>query len=112
VSQVSVTINGRPYLIYCDDGQEANLTRLGAYVDKRVGQLAAALGKKIDEDRLLVMTTLLIADELSDVITELDALKKERTVAGERRKAESDAAQAVEGLAARLEDIAAKLERP
>ena len=112
MSQVSVTINGRPYLISCDDGQEANLTRLGAYVDKRVGQLAAALGKKIEEDRLLVMTTLLIADELSDVITELDRLKTEKAVEGERRKAESTAAQAVEDLATRLEGIAARLERP
>lgn len=112
MSQVSVTINGRPYLISCDDGQEANLTRLGSYVDKRVGQLAAALGKKVEEDRLLVMTTLLIADELSDAVTELDLLRKERSVEGERRRAEGAAAQAVEGLAARLEDIAARLERP
>ena len=111
VSQVSVTINGRPYLISCDDDQEANLTRLGAYVDKRVGQLAAAIGKKVDEDRLLAMTTLLIADELSDVITELDRLKKEKAVDGARKQAETAAAQVAESLVAKLEDIAARLER-
>lgn len=111
VSQVSVTINGRPYLISCDDGQEANLTRLGAYVDKRVSQLAAAIGKKVDEDRLLAMTTLLIADELSDAMTELDHLKKEKAADGQRKQAESAAARAVDGLAAKLEAIAARLER-
>ena len=41
MAQVTVTINGRDYEVACDDGQEAHLTRLGTYVDKRIGELVA-----------------------------------------------------------------------
>ncbi|MEX2310961.1 MAG: cell division protein ZapA, partial [Rhodospirillales bacterium] len=34
MAQVTVTINDRRYNIACDDGQEAHLARLGAYVDR------------------------------------------------------------------------------
>ena len=43
--QVTVTINGRDYQVACDDGQEAHLTRLGSYVDNRMGELSAAVGQ-------------------------------------------------------------------
>ena len=62
---VTVTINGRDYEIACDDGQEAHLSRLGTYVDKRIGELVAAVGQ-VGGARLLVMASLLLADELSD----------------------------------------------
>ena len=68
---VTVTINGRDYEVACDDGQEAHLSRLGTYVDKRVGELTAAVGQ-VGEARLLVMASLLLADELSDAYSELE----------------------------------------
>ena len=105
MAQVSVTINGRNYRIACDDGQEAHLTKLAEYIDKRVVELVEAVGQ-IGDTRLMVMAGLLIADELSDAYDELAALKKNGT-----ETADADAIAAnVEALAERIEAIAARLE--
>ena len=74
MSQVNVNINDRNYSIACDDGQEAHLGKLGAYVDQRATELKASVGN-IDDSRLLVMVALLIADELSDAYSDLEKKK-------------------------------------
>jgi cell division protein ZapA len=108
MAQVSVTINGRKYQIACDNGQEAHLARLGTYIDKRVGELVAAVGQ-VGDARLLVMASLLIADELSDAYAELEKLGVSNRAAA--RAAEEAFGARVETLAKRIEDIAASLER-
>ena len=108
--QISVTINGRAYQIACDDGQEANLTRLADDVDKRVGQLVAAVGQ-VGNERLLVMASLLVADELSDAVTELEVLKGRDLGAVARLAAEDALGAGIESLAERIEDIAGRLEQ-
>ena len=75
MSQITVVVNGRKYDIACDDGQEAHLTRLAQYIDRRVDELIAAVGQ-VGDARLLVMASLLVADELSEVYTELDSQKE------------------------------------
>ena len=65
MSQVSVTINGHPYKIACDDGQEPRIRRLAQYVDARVGDFVKRVGQ-VGEARLLLLAALVIADELSD----------------------------------------------
>ena len=77
MSQITVVVNGRKYEIACDDGQEAHLTRLAQYIDRRVDELIAAVGQ-VGDARLLVMASLLVADELSEVYTELDSLRNNR----------------------------------
>jgi cell division protein ZapA len=62
--ELTVEINGREYQVACDDGQEEHLTKLARYVDTKMGELVGAVGQ-IGDARLLVMTGLLIADELS-----------------------------------------------
>ena len=105
MAQVSVTINGRIYQIACDDGQEANLTRLANYVDKRVGELVAAVGQ-VGDDRLLVMASLLVADELSDAVTRLDGLDD-----SDRLREEGSLISNIDTLAERIEHIAQRLEQ-
>ncbi len=105
MAQVSVTINGRIYQIACDDGQEANLTRLADYVDKRVGELVAAVGQ-VGDDRLLVMASLLVADELSDAATRLDGLDE-----SDRLRDEEALVSNIDTLAERIENIAQRLEQ-
>jgi cell division protein ZapA len=87
MASVSITINGRRYEIACDEGQEAQLSRLGRYVDDRVRQLSAAVGQ-LGDNRLLVMTCLLLADELSERNDELDAYKIENNSKVRERKDE------------------------
>ena len=72
MAQVNITINNRKYQVACDDGQEAHLTRLGSYVDKRLNELIAAVGQ-VGEARLLVMVSLLLTDELSDLYSKKEA---------------------------------------
>lgn len=110
MAHVSVTINGRSYQIACDDGQENHLRRLARYVDKRVGELAAAVGQ-VGDARLMVMASLLVADELSDVYSELETLRKNDGSAAARADAEDTMAQVIDALAKRIEDIAEIVER-
>lgn len=105
MAQVTVTINGRKYDIACDDGQEAHLTRLAQYVDRRVDELVAAVGQ-VGDARLLVMTSLLVADELSEVYTELDSFKDQKRSPAKSALGASD----IEKMAMRIESIADKLE--
>ena len=39
MAQVSVEVNGRPYVIGCEDGQEKRLTELAATVDAQIRQV-------------------------------------------------------------------------
>ncbi|MBO9508431.1 cell division protein ZapA [Thalassospira sp. A3_1] len=110
MAQVSVRINGRSYDVACDDGQEERLINLAQYVDERVREIAGAVGQ-IGEQRLLVMTSLLIADELGDVH---EKLRSRQTTAapepGSVSAAEGDAiAENMESMAVRIEAIAQKL---
>lgn len=104
MAKVSVTINKRKYEIACDDGQEAHLVRLSQYVDRRVDELVAAVGQ-VGDARLLVMASLLVADELSEVYTELDSLRDDQ-----RGRTPSPAASDLDRLAQRIEIIAERLE--
>ena len=108
MAQVSITIRGRQYQIACDDGQEAHLARLGRYLDQRAEQLHTAAGS-VSDALLLVMVGLVVADELTDTVAELDALKANSGNAS-RVAAENAVAGAINSLAERIERIAARLE--
>ncbi len=110
MSQVSITINGRKYKVACDDGQEAHLTRLGDYIDKRLNELVAAVGQ-VGDSRLLVMVSLLLADELSDLYSENEFIKDKTGGGVLTAKKEEELAAVVEKIAKRIENIAAGLEQ-
>ena len=125
MARVSITINNRPYQIACDDGQERHLMRLAESIDARVNQMVAAVGQ-VGDAHLLVLASLVVADELSDVRAELDSLRGRlddqrlaRTpppapspVAPARdAAAEGAAAEQMTALAKRIEGIAERLER-
>ena len=110
MSQVTVQINGRSYQIACDDGQEAHLARLGQYIDNRVQELVAAVGQ-VGDARLLVMVSLLLADELSDAYSELKVASANDGAAA-RLDREENLTTALESVAHRIEIIAESLEGP
>jgi cell division protein ZapA len=102
MAQVSVRINGRSYDVACEDGQETRLSELAEYVDERVGQ--------IGEQRLLVMTSLLIADELGYANEKLSTPANTALPEGAVTPGDADRmAQSMENLASRIEAIAQKL---
>ena len=107
MGQVSITVNNRTYQVACDDGQEAHLSKLGDYVNKRVDQLIASVGQA-GESRLLVMVSLLLADELSDIYAQSSGSEIE----DENNSGRLDETSVfLEKLASRLEKIALDVER-
>ncbi len=111
MGQVPVTINGREYPITCDEGQEAHLARLGTYVDKRIGELAAAVGPRVKDAHLLVMVSLMIADELADLQAEMDSLKASNEGIAARLEAEENLSARMKKMALRIDYVAERLER-
>jgi len=105
---VDITINGRSYAVQCGEGEELRLRRLAQYVDSRVREQAAQAGQ-IGDARLLVLTSILIADELDDALAEIKRLQGDMEQA--RAHAESESAAAVDRVAERLEQLAAALEK-
>jgi len=102
VGQVNLTINSRPFVVACDDGQEGRLRRLGQYIDAKVAEFVGNIGQ-VGEARLLLLAALVIADELADAN---EALRLERS---ETREAAA-AASSINGIAQRVEAIAARSE--
>ncbi len=113
---VNVMVNNRAYTIACDDGEEEHLKELAAYVDTRVRQLLESVGQ-VGDARLILMASLLIADELHEANSHLAAHEKELgALSGSHQEihqrlhlTETNAAEALEKAAKRVEDIAARL---
>ncbi|HYE48961.1 MAG TPA: cell division protein ZapA [Azospirillaceae bacterium] len=115
MARVEITLNGRTYPLACEDGQEQRLRELGAYVDARLKEIAsgAAAGS---EAQLLVLTSLVLADEIFELRSaQLGARRGAPAAApaqGPATPSEGEAVvSAVDNLAKRIEDIAARLER-
>lgn len=113
MGQVAVTINGRSYEVACDDGQEDHLVRLASYIDKKMAELVTSVGQ-IGDTRLLVMSALLLADELSEAYSELTTLRGGDDDVPDSPVPDSPVNETlvtgIETLAQRVEDIAARLE--
>jgi cell division protein ZapA len=104
---VDVMVNGRTYPVACDDGQEDHLIDLAHYIDKRVAELAKTMGQ-VGDARLILMASLLVADELSEAVESADNLKQSLEERQEGSESEAEATFAT--LASRIENIAARLE--
>jgi len=111
VAQVTITIAERNYHISCDDGQEAQIGRLGRYLDQRARELTAAIGP-VSENLLLAMVGLLVADELAETYGELEEVRASLgDGVGTKDAAETVVARNIENLAQRIETIADRLVR-
>jgi len=114
VAQVTLKINDRSYEMTCDDGQEEHLHKLAGHVDERMRELAGSVGQ-VGEARLLIMASLLLADELYDAYRQIHLLDSAAADA-EIADAETDgelapevAAVALTRCAERIEAMAARL---
>jgi cell division protein ZapA len=111
--RVDITLNGRSYLIGCEEGQEARLRQLASYLEGQV-RAVSARAPLAGEGQTLAMAALLVTDQLFDLKAEYDALEAARqptSLAGMTPEDEEVVVAAVDHLAKRIEDIAARLER-
>ena len=116
MAQVSITINGRSYLVACDDGQEDHLQSLGGYIDEKVQQMIQQVGTAgpVGGSRLLVLAALVIADELYEAQRELETGERQpgaESASGPASSGARDQAVSVlENCARRIDDLAAGLQ--
>lgn len=117
MAEVNITINGRIYEIGCDNGQEGRVVDMASYVDQKLQQIARA-GAAYNDAHLLVLTALVLADELFELRGAVDEPKTtKRTAAaatpaaeaGMSREDEAALAKVIEGLAKRIDGIANKV---
>jgi cell division protein ZapA len=111
MGQVTVPVNGRSFTILCDDGQEVRIRRLAQYVDAKVAEFVGTVGQ-VGEARLLLLAALVIADELSDANDTLDRERSRAQAASAERAVADATADGIQGVAKRVEAIAAHLETP
>ena len=106
MAQVTIEVNGRPYVVGCEDGQERRLTELAATVDAQVRHVAMDVGP-LGETRLILMGALVMADEIAELRREIAELKAEvGDVAAEQGRAERAAVAALDAAAERIEQLA------
>jgi cell division protein ZapA len=108
MSMVEIQVNGRRHQVQCGEGEESRLRRLAAYIDSCAGKLLQQHGQ-LPEAKVLLLTSLLVADELSDAYEEVKRLKGQLNE--QTKRADGEAAQALERVSARLEQLAEALEK-
>ena len=110
MAQVTVRVGGYSHPVACQDGQERHLTNMAAEVDKRIGALKA-MGMQFGETRMLLLAALQLADETSDLQSEVTALKAGGAVAAPMPVAPPPAAPVPDhALAERLNRVAEAIE--
>lgn len=113
---VPVNINGKEFQLACDAGQEEQLVGLSQEIDDRVRQLSRQI-PHASEQTILLMVSLMLADELAD------AKRHGRHLQGQVHRLEeglgqdtlaSDQARLMEmeaAMAATLQDVASRIEK-
>lgn len=119
MAQVIVTVNGRPYTMQCDDGQEEHLAELGQLLDDEVTGIKNSVGQ-VGDIRLLLMAGLVIADRLSDSLKRVEELQDQIHGIRESRSDAVEQGQNIEdkvserlvAAALRLEELAKDRQSP
>ena len=106
MAQVNINVNGRPYAVGCEDGQEQHLMELARLFDRQVRQVSQDMGQ-LGETRLFLLGALLLADELSDLKGRLSAAQAELArIQSDQARVETRAVGALENAAKRIEKLA------
>lgn len=94
MAEVTLTIGGRPHIVACRDGEEAQLRHLGALLDER-WDTAQRVAGNMGGERTMLFVALMLADALDEA---------------RRRPAAAADGDTLDRIAERLEALAAALE--
>lgn len=116
MATVAVTIAGRSYRMACADGEEAHLQELADHVDSTLARLRKGFGE-VGDQRLVIMTAITVADELSEARSRIAALERDVAELGalrgridaEREAIAAEVATSLDAASARIERIAQSL---
>ena len=106
MAQVTLRINGYAYTIGCRDGEEQHLVAMGREVEQRIDTIKSSAGQS-GEARMLVMASLLMADELHELREKLAAAQS-----GFPGNTDARLGRRLSRMAKRAEEIAVGLEAP
>ena len=106
MADVRLMIASREYIVTCKDGEEDRLKALGARVDANAREAGGAAGG-LNESRLLLFASLLLADQLHDSDAASPKIPTDSGIAG---NSSTEMADLLERIASRLETLAGDLE--
>jgi cell division protein ZapA len=109
VAEVKIYINGRTYDISCDSGQEGRVVDLAAFIDQKLQQISRS-GAAYNDAHLMVLTAIVLADELFDAREAAGAPKPARAAASGK---DDDLAmvRVLEHLTKRIDGIATRIQQ-
>ena len=106
MAQVTLNVNGRPYVVGCEDGQEQHLMDLARVFDAHVRQVGEQLGQ-LGDTRLFLMGALLLADELAETKARMAAVQADLgRLQSDHARMEARAVAALDNAARRVEKLA------
>lgn len=113
--EVTLKINQRGYGMSCDAGQEERLEALSDFVNSRLSDIESSGAAKA-ENHLLVLTSLVLADEVFELREDVAALKQAVAESSSvpynaPQYDEGDVAQVIDHLSSKIEHITAQLKR-
>lgn len=115
MATLDLSINGRIHQIACADGEEFHLRSLSKEIDERVRNLSASMGGSVIDNTLLLLTSLMLLDELHETRESNRHLKvqaENQARAFESAKqieVESAVAAALEEVEVRISELTASL---
>ena len=112
MAKVAVSINGRVFELACEEGQERQLRELARFFDRHVQDLHTKFGN-VGEARLFIMAGLMIADQLSEALAQIEDIKQDvaslrqagNEMHGDAERIGESAISDIEGLAERIEGL-------
>lgn len=115
MARVEIELNGRLYAVSCEDGAEGRLSDIASFVDakmKGVGHNKSGAS----ETQALVLTTLMLADQIFDLRSDL---AKARTAPTKASRSENNGsaidetryASAINALSQRIDAVIGRLVR-
>lgn len=108
MAEVNLNINGQNYAMEVDDGQEQRVIDLGDYVDEKITKIAQA-GAASSENHLLMLSNLMLADEILELKSHLSALGGPSPESEEAQKEELMISEAIDKMAERIDTIAQRI---
>ena len=108
MAEVAISINGRNFSIFCEDGQEDRVLELGEYVDVRLRDISKA-GAANNEAHLLVLTNLMLADEVFDLRDEVARMQNQIMGSADQAVNEEEVVEAINELAERIDEVSGRI---
>ena len=110
MAEITISVNSRPFQVVCRDGEEAQVTQLAEDFAARVANIKKG-NEKAGDSHLMVLTCLMLCNDIRDLKHELDAVRRDMAEASKSRDALSARVDEIEEvLSLALNSAAEKIE--